>query len=253
MSGPAASSSDKEGASGPAASSSQEPELFKKKTKRVLLLPAFPEVPISEEEQALAAARRVEREEVEKRLAERAANLTTLFRHFTTEPTRLKEKLGKRWEQREEQSVGAKKETQSGETVHSLTPDEAWQTSDDPSMWEAYLHRAVQFLILVSELDRQQEVLKQVATMTIGELVVWYRQGLNVLTWNQNRLFVRRFIVGIGCYIEAGMIDIDKISQVWHELRLHLTANVLDESMAFGKRIGYKYLCLLYTSDAADE
>ena len=79
---------DKEGASGPAASSSQEPELLERKTKRVLLLPVFPTVlPVSEEEHVLVAARRVEREEVEKRLAERAANLTELFKHFTAEPT----------------------------------------------------------------------------------------------------------------------------------------------------------------------
>ena len=62
VSGLAASSADKEGASGPAASSSQEPESFERKTKRVLLLPAFPTVPVSEEEQMLVAARRVERE-----------------------------------------------------------------------------------------------------------------------------------------------------------------------------------------------
>ena len=94
MSGPAASSVDRDGVSGPAASSSQEPESFEKKTKRVLLLPAFPTVPVSEEEQMLVAARRAEREAVEKRLAERAAHLTELFKHFAAEPTRIKEKLG---------------------------------------------------------------------------------------------------------------------------------------------------------------
>ena len=122
------------GASGPAASSARESESSETKTKRVLLLPSFPVAPISEQEQELVAARRVEREEVEKRLAERAANLTKLFKHFTTEPTQLKERLGRRWEQRDNQSVCAKTGTQSGGKEYFLTPDEAWQTSDDLSL-----------------------------------------------------------------------------------------------------------------------
>ena len=190
-------------ASGPAASSAEEPVCSGNMAKRVLLLPSFPAAPISKHEQDLVAARRAERGEVEKRLAERAAQLTELFQHFAKVPTQFEKATVRRWEQYENQSARARFETQSGPQEYFLTPDEAWQTCDEPSIWDAYLHRMVQFLILVSGMDRQQEVLKQVATMTIGELVDWYRQCLNVLIWNHNRLFVHPFIVGIGCYLEG--------------------------------------------------
>ena len=102
-------------ASGPAASSAEERVYPETKAKRVLLLPPLPEAPVSKHEQDLVAARRMEREEVEKRLAERAANLTELFRHFAKAPTQFKRETVRRWEQYENQSARAKIETQSGQ------------------------------------------------------------------------------------------------------------------------------------------
>ena len=106
------------------------------------------------------------------------------------------------------------------------------------------MHRMVQFLILISGMDRQQEILRQVATMTISEMVCRYRQCLNVLIWTRNHLFVHPFIVGIGCYIEAGMITANLVQNTWDNHRTYVLKNLPDDSLAFGKKIGYKYFRL---------
>ena len=110
---------------------------------------------------------------VEKRLAERERHLAELFDKLGPSPQRTYGKTASRWAAADNHIAKARVDLALGTKVFYMTPNEAWRTKSTPMFWEVYLHRVVQYMLLVSGVDKQQELLQKVHTMTIEELVAW--------------------------------------------------------------------------------
>ena len=65
-----------------------------------------------------------------------------------------------------------------GTKVFYMTTNAAWRTKKTPNFWEVYLHRVVQYMLLMSGIDKQLDLLQRIHDMTIEELVGWYQQML---------------------------------------------------------------------------
>ena len=67
----------------------------------------------------------------------------------------------------------------------------------DTKVLGSFLHRVVQYMLLMSGVDKQHDLLQKVHTMTTEDLVAWYQQLLNIQSWNNNRQFVNAAVGGL--------------------------------------------------------
>ena len=195
-----------------ASSSTKTTSQSQKPRPAVVLLPPKPNAPLTPEQAEQAERRRQERKVIEERLAEREKNLAELFDKIGPSRQQSFGRVASRWIPADPKIKEVKIDLTMGSKVFYITPNEACRTSKSPNFWEVYLHRAVQYLLLIAGIDKKGELLQKVHTMTIEELVSWYQQLINIQSWNNNHQFLNAAIVGVGCLVEQKLFGSEDVA-----------------------------------------
>ena len=120
-----------------------------KQRPTVVLLPPKPSAPLLPEQAEQAARRLKERELVEERLAQRAKTLAEWLDKIGLSHQKGAAKVISRWIPADPQMKEVKVDLTFGTKIFYMTPNEAWRTKKPPNFWEVYLHRGVQYMLLM--------------------------------------------------------------------------------------------------------